>query len=125
MFSKNTKLEEIYLSNNLISLFEIDLKSLINLNTLDLKNNVLTTLNKSIFEVVFVNTTKVKLSLNNNRFTCDCGMQWIRELENITNKNIQVSDRDKCQTINITIQCWFNISKDVCQSINIRICDKG
>ena len=98
---------------------------MINLNTLDLKNNVLTTLNQSIFEVVFVNRTRVKLSLNNNRFSCDCGMQWIRELENIANKNIKVSDRDTCEINNSIIKCWFNISKDVCQSINILSCDNG
>ena len=125
LFSTNIKLEDIYISNNLISQFELDLKSLINLNILDLKNNSLTTLNQSVFEVLFVNRTRVKLSLNNNRFTCDCGTQWIRELENIANKNIKVSDTDMCEINNSTIKCWFNISKDVCQTINIRSCPKS
>ena len=125
LFSTNIKLEKIYLSNNLISQFDLDLKSLINLNVLDLKNNTLTTLLQSVFEVMFINTTIVSLLLHNNRFTCDCGTQWIRELENITNKNIHVSDTDKCQTNNRTIKCWFNLSKDICQSINIRSCDNG
>ena len=125
LFSKNTKLVKIDLAYNLIELFELDLKSLIDLNTLYLSNNMLTTLNKNIFEVLFVNITGVKLIIDNNKFICDCRMQWIRELKNITTTNIKVLDTEKCQNNNITINCWFNISKYVCQPLNISRCGKG
>ena len=125
MFSKNTKLQYIDLSYNLIQLFELDLKPLIDLNTLYLGNNMLTTLNKNVFEVLLLKLTRVTLNIENNTFICDCRMQWIRELDIITKYKIEVLDKEKCQNNNITIHCWFNFSKYVCQPINISRCGKG
>ena len=125
LFSKNTKLKYIDLSENLIRLFELDLKPLIDLNRLDLSNNMLTTFNKNVFEVLFVNLTRVELNIDNNKFICDYKMHWVRELEITTNIDIKVLDTDKCQNNNITIHCWFNISKDVCQPLNSNRSGKG
>ena len=86
---------------------------------------MLTTLNKNVFKVWFINTTGIELMLNNNSFNCDIRMQWILELENITNKNTDVPDTDKCQTCNILIKCWFSINKDICQSVNKQYCGPG
>ena len=125
LFSKNTKLKYIDLSENLIRLFELDLKPLIDLNRLDLSNNMLTTFNKNVFEVLFVNLTRVELNIDNNKFICDYKMHWVRELEITINIDIKVLHTDKCQNNNITIHCWFNISKDVCQPLNSNRSGKG
>ena len=123
LFNSNKKLTDIYLFNNLINAFNLDLNSLAYLKILDLKNNMLTTLQQSVFKNIFVNKTDFILSLQNNTFKCECNMNWITELDTIINIYIQISYKDVCQTYNISIHCWFYSNKHICQSINKRICD--
>ena len=125
LFSTNIKLTTISLHHNLIHQFNLDVYPLINLEYIYLSNNKLTTLNQSVFKIIFTNTSKIELSLQNNTFKCVCDMHWVTELK-VISKRIEISVEDVCQSNNNTLKCWFKKSKEICQSINKSNCyDKG
>ena len=91
LFRYNIKLTKIYLTNNNINKFDFKLRRLQQLDTLMLANNHLTTLNEDVFKYFLdkenENNAERTLDVINNRFTCDCSMTWIRNVNKLIDFN--------------------------------------
>ena len=87
LFRKNTKLKFISLEYNNIETFEFNLNMLPKLESLMLADNFLPTLKEGVFKYFFVNKKRRKqnstrkLDVRNSPFTCNCSMEWIRNIE--------------------------------------------
>ena len=116
VFRNNTKLEFIYLEHNNIEKFDFNLNRLPKLDYLIINDNRLSTLKESVFMYFLVEdkgrnkTFQRKLDVENNLFTCDCSMTWIRLIKvhivfYFNWKHTCTSDISG----NISLQCFMNI----------------
>ena len=77
-FKYNTKLKELDLAKNRITVFDFDIVQLQSLEGLDLSFNPLTALDEYAFYSVFNrNRSKVDIHLDCNAFRCTCEFNWI------------------------------------------------
>ena len=125
IFNNNTKLIAIYLSYNKINSFEFEINKLSNLLELYLSNNVMTSLDKRVFKR-FLQNVNIFVHMFNNKFSCDCSMQWIPQL-NINNEDIINEPNPPCShhpNSNVTISCFMNVtgSNETCDRVNSMIC---
>ena len=91
-FSKATALREIDISQNSLSEFNIQIKPLIHLESVDLSANLITSLKQpflnELIERVSTNTT-LTINLAGNPFQCDCdSIDFLKFIKSITAYNI-------------------------------------
>ena len=124
VFKFNKKLQIIYLNNNRITIFDLNLSDLKSISLLSIDNNIIKTMKIDVFRH-FLSRSNI-LNISANIITCDCSIYWIRQLEEITS-NISTLSTDICTLAihkQVSVHCFIN--KDTCNtSISATLCTQG
>ena len=114
LFRNNTKLKHILLAYNNIDTFEFNLNLLPKLESLILYNNYLPTLKEGVFKSFFVNekgrenNSARNLDVRLNPFTCNCSMEWMRNIK--LKIELKISQNYTCMEYifrHISLKCFL------------------
>ena len=84
LFINNTKLEEIFLNNNKIKIFIVELAHILYLRYLFLNENPIEALHEGTLKYFFIRTTNGTKMMTVDfitNATCDCNANWIRRIK--------------------------------------------
>ena len=137
IFRYNTKLINIDLSYNYITIFNADLSKLTDYILLKVNNNKLKTFNEYAFKYYISSNESYKriLYIHNNTLNCNCSMYWMLELGEALKSKItydssckDIADVTNNKSTNIPLQCFMDhtyLSNSTCEILNTSYCKKG
>ena len=124
MFDHNPLLITIYLTNNKIHEFNLNLNIFLKLTYLYLDHNLLKVLDTSLFKGFLMKSTY--LIIDYNKFTCDCDMYWLASMNGDITSILYTNNICSSSKLNTTsLECFIKnkTGSGDCKNITLPTCN--